>query len=89
MAHRATERFWLAYEALPLEIRARADRQFERLKSNPQHPSLHFKKIGESQGKEIWSVRVTLDYRALAFKGDGDFVWFWIGDHKTYDAILH
>ncbi len=88
MAHRATERFWLAYEALPPQIRTRANRQFERLKSNPQHPSLHFKKIGESRGKEVWSARVSLDYRALAFKSDGDFVWFWIGDHKAYEILL-
>jgi len=38
------------------------------LKANPRHPSLQFKKIGERQGQEIWSVRVTLKYRALAIR---------------------
>jgi hypothetical protein len=66
MEHSATEAFWRAYEALPLEIRNRADKQFALLKNNPQHPSLQFKKVGESRGQEVWSARVTLNYRMLA-----------------------
>jgi hypothetical protein len=88
VAHRATLRFWQAYDSLPANIRERADQQFERLKTNTRHPSLQFKKIGESQGKEVWSARVTLDFRALAVKTGTDFLWFWIGDHKTYDKLL-
>lgn len=88
MAHRATERFWTAYDGLPVDIRRRADQQFARLKSNPLYPSLHFKKIGEFRGREVWSARVTLDFRALAFKTSDDFVWFWIGDHKTYETLI-
>jgi len=38
MEHRATEGFWRAYQALPPEIRSRADKQFALLKSNPQYP---------------------------------------------------
>jgi hypothetical protein len=60
MQHRATDAFWQAYQALPPEIRNRADKQFALLKSNPQHPSLHFKKVGESRRQEVWSARVTL-----------------------------
>ncbi len=66
----------------------RADKQFALLKANPQHPSLQFKKIGERGGGEIWSVRVTLKYRALALRLGHDYVWFWIGDHNVYDAIV-
>jgi hypothetical protein len=73
MEHRATERFWRAYHALPLEIRNRADKQFALLKSNPQHPSLQFKKVGEARGQEVWSARVTLNYRTLAFDEPADF----------------
>ena len=68
MIHRATADFWSDYNALPAEIRGRADKQFTLLKINPQHPSLHFKKLGERKGQEIWSVRVSLKYRALAVK---------------------
>jgi hypothetical protein len=54
---------------------------------NPQHPSLHFKKLGGSKGQEIWSARVTLKYCSLAVKLADDFVWFWIGEHNVYDTM--
>jgi hypothetical protein len=88
MELRATEGFWRAYESLPVEIRARADKQFSILKSNPQHPSLMFKKVGESRGQEVWSARVTLNYRALALKRADAYLWFWIGDHEKYDQLI-
>jgi hypothetical protein len=88
MEHRATENFWRAYDLLPAAVRSRADKQFALLKINPQHPSLHFKKIGESRGVEVWSARVTLSYRALALKRENGFLWFWIGDHTTYDTLI-
>jgi len=73
---------------LPKEIRSRADKQFSLLKANPQHPSLQFKKVGERHGQEIWSARVTLTYRALAIKRSDGYLWFWIGDHKTYASLI-
>ncbi len=88
MIHQANADFWNEYHALDKGIQARADKQFERLKANPQHPSLCFKKIGERRGKEIWSVRVTLRYRALAIKFDDSYLWFWIGEHNDYEAII-
>jgi hypothetical protein len=88
MEHRAGTEFWKAYQALPAAIRVRAVKQFALLKADPQHPSLQFKKIGDRLGHEIWSARVTLGYRALAIKRPGGFLWFWIGDHEGYDAIL-
>ena len=45
--HRASSDFWQAYNALPETIQRRADKQFELLEANPQHPSLQFKKLGE------------------------------------------
>jgi hypothetical protein len=88
MRHRATSGFWQEYHGLPEDICSRADKQFSLLKSNPQHPSLHFKKVGVSQGQEVWSVRVTLNYRALALQRSDGYLWFWIGDHATYDSLL-
>jgi len=80
--------FWQVYGALPQGIRSRADKQFSLLKSNPQHPSLQFKKLGERHGQEIWSARVSLNYRALAIKRPYEYLWFWIGDHKTYVLLI-
>jgi len=58
--HLASPRFWKLYEALPAEVRALADKNFALLKYDPQHPSLHFKRLGS-----LWSVRVGEHYRAL------------------------
>ncbi|MEW6235298.1 MAG: hypothetical protein AB1656_07925 [Candidatus Omnitrophota bacterium] len=52
------------------------------LKSNPWHPSLHFKKIGK-----VWSARIGMDYRALAVADGDDFIWIWIGAHDEYRRI--
>lgn len=86
--HRAGQDFWRAYSKLPQEIQRRADRQFALLVTNPQHPSLQSKKLGERHSHEIWSARVTLNYRALSIKSPNGFIWFWIGDHKTYDSLI-
>jgi hypothetical protein len=88
MSHRANADFWRDYHALPADIRPRADKQFKLLKSHPQHPSLQFKKIGDRNGREIWSARVTRRYRALAIKLTNEYLWFWIGVHDAYDTIL-
>lgn len=44
MIHFASPAFWVAYESLPASIQQLADRNFNILKTNPEHPSLHFKK---------------------------------------------
>jgi hypothetical protein len=88
MHHRATAEFWKEYQALPQEIRNRADQKFSLLKASQQHPSLQFKKLGERHGQEIWSARVTLNYRALAIKRTDGYLWFWIGGHDTYGSLI-
>ena len=62
MIHRANADFWNDYHALPANIRARADKQFALLKNSPQYPSLQFEKeLGDHNGQEIWSARVSLN----------------------------
>ena len=83
MKHAAAPSFWTAYDGLPTPIKQLADAQFVLLKSDPRHPSLHFKKVGR-----YWSVRVGLRYRALAVEVDGGYLWFWIGSHTDYDRLI-
>lgn len=83
MTHKATPQFWQCYEALSFDVRHLADKQFALLKSNADHPSLHLKRIGS-----LWSVRVTIDYRALAIEKSDSLVWFWIGSHQDYDRLI-
>jgi len=46
LKHYASPRFWALYQELPAEVRALADKNYEFLKADPKHPSLHFKRIG-------------------------------------------
>ncbi len=68
------------YQALPLDVRYLADKSFALLKSDPRHPSLHFKKLGQ-----LWSVRVGNHYRALGTEVESGIYWIWIGTHAEYD----
>jgi hypothetical protein len=81
--HRASSRFWAAYDKLGPELQALADKQFRLLKVDPRHPSLHFKQTGR-----VWSARVNRGIRALAVQDGEGFVWFWIGDHRDYERLL-
>ncbi|MCR9293615.1 MAG: hypothetical protein NXI32_12905 [bacterium] len=53
MNHHATSAFWDCYQRLPASIQQLADKNYELLKRDPEHPSLHFKKVGSYR-----SVRV-------------------------------
>jgi hypothetical protein len=79
MRHFANRSFWEAYDRLPQNLRSLADKNYALLKGNPRHPSLQFKKVGR-----FWSVRVGLNYRALAVEAPDGLVWFWIGSHAEY-----
>nr|WP_281517551.1 hypothetical protein [Ferranicluibacter rubi] len=79
----ATAAFWKCYDALPGHVRTVADRNFDILKGDPFHPSLHLKQVGR-----FWSVRVGSSWRALAVRNGEDLVWFWIGSHADYDKLL-
>jgi hypothetical protein len=47
LKHFTSPKFWARYGALPTDVRALADKTYGFLKSDPRHPSLHFKKIGD------------------------------------------
>jgi hypothetical protein len=78
-----SSRFWKAYEALPDDMQRLADSSFLLLESNPSHPSLHFKKVGD-----FWSARVGLNYRALAVEEPDGLIWVWIGPHDEYERLI-
>ena len=83
--HKTTHRFWTNYQRLPSRIQRLADKQFQLLKDNPNHPSLNFKKL---EGYDYWSARITRGYRAVAFEDEEGFVWFSIGKHNdVYESL--
>lgn len=81
--HKTTQRFWRCLEKLPIHVQRLAEDNFELLKNDPMHPSLHFKSVGK-----LWSARVGLNHRALSFRDGDDFIWVWIGTHDEYKRII-
>ncbi|GAB3487630.1 hypothetical protein GCM10027399_01610 [Curvibacter fontanus] len=80
-----------AFLAVPRRVASRRASpgapNFALLKSEPAHPSLHFKTIGNGR---YHSVRVGLYYRdrALGLPVPGGVHWFWIGTHGEYDKLI-
>ncbi|CAG0946428.1 hypothetical protein ANRL1_03001 [Anaerolineae bacterium] len=83
MRHFTSPSFWDCYKNLPPAIQALADKNHNILKTNPNHPSLHLKKV-----VKYWSVRVGRKHRAVAVKIDEGLLWFWIGIHAEYDRLI-
>ena len=83
MRHFTTPEFWQLYNRLSQELRDLADKNYELLKADPSHPSLHFKKVGDCG--RCGSACIT---GPLPMNGRKAFVWFWIGSHAGYDAFM-
>lgn len=78
--------FWEAYIRLDKDIKHRARKAYGLWRDNPFHPSLHFKCI--NQEENIWSLRITLAYRAVGFMEGDTVTWFWIGKHDEYERFF-
>ena len=81
--HKTTSRFWRCLDKIPKPAQQVVKKKFNLLKTNPLHPSLHFKKVGK-----FWSIRAGLNYRALAVREGEDFIWVWVGTHSEYDRMI-
>lgn len=82
----ATARFWKCYEGLPNDIKAKAKEAYALFEKNPYHPGLRFKRVHSS--RPVFSVRISLHYRALGIVESDEIIWFWIGSHADYDSLL-
>ena len=86
MNSRRTRNFRDALAALPLNVRKQAATAYRHFRTDPYHPSLHFKKVHPTL--PIYSARINYDYRVVGqMRGDG-IVWFWIGKHEEYERLL-
>src|ERR1039458_6969056 len=69
----------------PLRCSTAGKRAYRLFQSNPAHPGLQFKKLeGEDN---IYSVRIGLEFRAMAVMKKDRIVWYWIGSHSVYDRL--
>ena len=86
MTSRRTKGFVRLLAQLPPEIVKQAREAYGMWMDNPWHPGLRFKKVRNLEN--VWSVRISRDYRAVGAKSGEEIVWFWIGSHAEYDQLL-
>jgi hypothetical protein len=53
---------------------------------DPWHPSLHFKQIHQTE--PVYSVRISLGWRAVGVRSGDIVIWFWVGSHADYDRLI-
>lgn len=83
MISRTTTAFRRQFAVLPREVQKQARAAFKQFKANPHHPGLYFKKLPPHE--DIWSARISRDYRAMARWRGEVILWFFIGSHADYD----
>ena len=83
MISRATSEFWELYRELSPDVQLAARKAYQLFSANPAHPSLRAERLRADS--RAWSVRVTRDVRAVAFRMGENWLWFWIGTHKEFD----
>jgi len=81
-----TARFRDALEVLPKEVQEQARKAYELFLRDPHHRSLRFKQVHPT--RPIYSVRISVDYRALGVREGETIIWFWIGSHADYDHLV-
>ncbi len=86
MTSKAHRNFWACYRRLPPDVQRLASRKHRMWRSDPFHPSLHFKCINREE--DIWSVRITLAHRAIGILQGDTVTWFWIGSHDVYKRFF-
>jgi hypothetical protein len=64
-----------------------AQQAYRTFRHNPYDPALYFKKVKGTS--DLYSIRVTFDYRALGHMTKADeVVWDWIGTHEEYSKMI-
>jgi hypothetical protein len=81
-----TAKFRSLLDAAAPVRRAKIRSAYRLWRENPAHPSLRFKKVHPRL--PIYSVRVDLNWRAVGVLEGETVLWFWVGPHSEYEALL-
>ena len=81
-----TDEFIECFRDLPDSVKEQARKSYRLWRDNPRHPSLHFKRIHSTQS--IYSVRISLGWRALGLVEGENIYWYWIGPHAEYERLI-
>lgn len=83
MISKARPSFWRRYASLSSEVKARAREAYALFLKDADHPSLRFKKLKGSTN--LWSARISDQYRAVGWHQGDTIEWIWIGTHNDFD----
>jgi len=86
MDSHVTARFRKSFNALPVDVQEKAKHAYKIWTDNPNHPSLHFKPVHETE--PIYLVRIGLYHWAPGVKELNTVIWFWIGTHEEYNNLI-
>jgi len=86
MTSETTDSFRRQMREVPVAVRSLARQVYRLWLANPRHPSLQFKRIHHCE--PIFSVRIGIHWRAVCVVEKDTAVWFWIGSHAAYDALI-
>ena len=86
MKSQTTSRFRALLAAAGVQRQDKIRAAYRLWQADPDHPSLRFKKVHARQ--PIYSARVDLNWRAVGVLDGDTLVWFWIGPHDQYNALL-
>jgi hypothetical protein len=76
--------FWRAYAALDPRVKEAARQAYRLFSANLDHPFLRLKKL---QGYDnVWSVRISEQYRAVGERKADTIEWAGIGSHNEFDS---
>ena len=75
--------FWRAYDQLAENAKRDARKAYALFAKDPNHPSLRFKKLAGYT--DVWSVRISAQYRAVGQRSGDTITWVCIGSHNDFD----
>jgi len=78
--------FWRAYDQLEENTKKDARKAYALFAKNPAHPSLRFKKLAGYN--DVWSVRISAQYRAVGQRSGEAITWVWVGSHSDFDKAF-
>ena len=68
------------------EVRAQARAAYRLFQNDPQHPSLRFRRVHQTE--PVYYARVGMHYRAVGVVEGDTITWYWVGSHAEYDHLL-
>ena len=86
MKSTGTGDFWRLSYLLPEAARAQSRQAYRLFMSDPDHPSLRFKKLNGAGN--YWSVRFGGGYRAVCQREGDRVIWLWVGTRQDFGKMF-